>query len=78
MLNDYGPPTDHPHDPRNSLDEADELYENTLTALETAQEFIAKAIRVLNRERYPDLVVTLAMDDAIVELGGIAPARVKL
>jgi hypothetical protein len=74
-FDDYGPTTDHPHDPRNAPDDMEELCESTLTALETARGFIDKAIRVLNREKYPDIIVTLAMDDAIVELGGVAPKR---
>jgi hypothetical protein len=71
-FDDYGPTTDHPHDPRNSPDEAGELYESTRTALENALHFVNKAIRVLDKERYPDCVVTQAIDDAIAELRGVA------
>ena len=70
-FDDYGQKTDHPHDPRNSLDDAGEHYESTLAALEAAKGFVEKAIRVLERERYPDIVVTVAMDDAILALGGV-------
>lgn len=72
-MNDYGPTTNHPHDPRNGLSDEDELFETTLTALETARDFINKAIRVLNKEKYPDIVVTMAIDDAIYELVGAKP-----
>jgi hypothetical protein len=68
-FDDYGPPTDHPHDPRNTLEE--EWYECTKACLESAQDYIRKALRVLEAQRYPDIVVTTAMDDAIIELGGI-------
>jgi len=70
-IDDYGPPTDHPNDPRNSMTEEEEWCENTRYALETARSFINKALRVLERERYPDIdVVCLAMA-AATELGGL-------
>ena len=75
-MDDYGPPTDHPHDPRNGpTTDMEEWYEATSVALDNALHFICKARRVLDKERYPDAVVLLAMDDAIVELGGVAPKR---
>jgi hypothetical protein len=74
-FDDYGPATDHPHDPRNSQSEEDELLESTLTALENALHFVNKAIKVLNKEHYPDIEVTMAMDAAIAELGGVVPNR---
>lgn len=77
MLDDLGQRTEHPHDPRNGLTDREELVESTKTALENALHFVNKALRVLAKEGYPDVVVTLAMDDAIVELGGVAPDRCK-
>jgi DnaJ-domain-containing protein 1 len=74
-FSDYGPPTDSPMDPRNAPTDAEEWYENTKACLESAQDYIRKALRVLEAERYPDIVVTTAMDDAIIELGGIVPVE---
>jgi DnaJ-domain-containing protein 1 len=74
-FDDYGPKTDHPLDPRNDATDAEQWYENTKASLESAQDYIRKALRVLEAERYPDIVVTTAMDDAIVELGGTVPKR---
>ena len=76
-MDDYGPPTNHPHDPRNgSTDEYDEWFDATYAALESAQRYINKAIREMDSGSDRDeLVVNLAIDDAIVELGGVAPKR---
>lgn len=74
-MDDYGPKTDHPHDPRNSLTDSEEWYENTKAELESARDYITKALRVLEHERYPDVVVLQAIDDAIIELGGVVPKR---
>jgi hypothetical protein len=76
QFSDYGPPTTHPHDPRNAPDEYDEWFDATYAALESAKDYINKAIREMDSGADRDeLIVTLAMDDAIVELGGVVPKR---
>ena len=75
-FDDYGPPTDHPNDPRNGQTDDEEWSLATLEALESAERYIQKAKREIEARGETDmLIVTLAMDDAIVELGGIAPKR---
>jgi hypothetical protein len=69
-LDDYGPTTDHPLDPRNAPDDDEEAFNASLDLLEMASGHIKNAIKALRRDGYWSPTVDGHVQDAVTDLGG--------